>query len=328
MVSFGQRNKFFALVVSVLLLASCAEDKPKPQAKPKSSKPKIVVPQVNADSAFRYIENQLSFGPRTNNSKGHEACGDYLISFFKDLGLNIEVQKGTVKGHDGKKLRFRNIIAQHNPHYATRVFVSAHWDTRPWADEDQKRQREPILGANDGASGVALLMELARIISQDSAKVGIDFILWDAEDYGTPGIEDSYCLGSQYWSNNKLPLNYRAKYGINLDMVGGTNGNFPIEEVSSYYAGPIVDKVWSKAYDLGYGKYFPKIKTGAITDDHYYINTMAKIPCIDIIHKNSVTEQFHPSWHTHADNMDAIDKNTLKAVGQTVLGVVYDEILR
>lgn len=325
---FGRKNSLVTLLLGAILLIACGEETSVSKPKAVVVKPKIIVPEINADSAYSYVAKQVAFGPRTNNSKGHQECGDYLVKFFEDLGMTMQIQEGTVTAHDGKKLKFRNIMAQHNPHYATRIFISAHWDTRPWADEDKDRPKEPILGANDGASGVALLMEIARQIALDSAKVGIDFIMWDAEDYGMPGVEDSYCLGSQYWSNNKMPLDYRAKYGINLDMVGGTNGNFPIEEISDYYAAPVVEKVWNKAKSLGYGKYFPKIKTGAITDDHYYINTMAKIPCIDIIHKNSLTEQFHPSWHTHGDNMDAIDKNTLKAVGQTVIGVVYDEILR
>lgn len=336
MVQFGRKNRSVLLTFIIALFLTACQEEPNSASSSKPSqttqqKPKepIKVPAFSSDSAYQYIVDQLAFGPRTNNSDAHKKCGDYFEKFFKDLGLTVHAQKGTVTAHDGKNLEFRNIIAQHNPEYGTRIFISAHWDSRPWADQDSKDKKKPIMAANDGASGVAVIMELARIITEQNANIGIDFILWDAEDYGVSGAENSFCYGSQHWANNKVPDNYRAKYGINLDMVGGTNASFPIEKFSSYYAPHIVKKVWKKAEKLGYQSYFiPQEGQYPTTDDHYYVNVNAGIPTIDIIHKDLSSDSFHPTWHTHDDNIDAIDKKTLQVVGEVVLNVIYDEVLR
>jgi glutaminyl-peptide cyclotransferase len=331
MVLLGTKNKIIAVLSATLFLISCGEEENsvRPE-KTTRTQPKIeiVVPPFNADSAYQYIQNQVDFGPRTNNSEAHKLCGNYFSSFFEEKGFTVYEQTGNVTGHDGKSLKFKNIIAQHNPNYGTRILVTAHWDTRPWADEDTERKNQPILGANDGGSGVGVIMELARIIAEKNPKVGVDFILWDAEDYGMPGVENSYCLGAQYWGNNLVPSNYRAKYGINLDMVGAKDAVFPIEGISKHFAPHIVSMVWRKAEKLGYQKFFPRIDGGQITDDHLYVNQLTGIPCIDIIHRDPTEGTFHSSWHTHDDNMSVIDKETLKAVGQTVLAVLYDEVIR
>ena len=333
---FGTRNKF-ALIIAVFSIIACQEvpsNSNKMEGNPnkrKATTPKkeqVKVPYFSSDSAYQYIVKQLDFGPRTNNSEAHVKCGNYLEKFFKDLGLTVYSQEAMVTAHDGKNLNFKNIIAQHNPQYGTRIFISAHWDSRPWADAGDKDKDKPILAANDGGSGVAIIMELARIISENKSKVGIDFILWDAEDYGKPSVSETYCLGSQYWAKNKIPKNYHAKYGINLDMVGGTGAIFPIEQYSNYYAPHVIKKVWTKAKKLGYESFFPAINSSGVTDDHYFISVMAGIPTIDIIHKDLNTGAFHSSWHTHDDNLDAIDQQTLQVVGEVVLGVIYDEVIR
>ena len=336
---FGIRNKFSLIIFTSFFLFACQEEAPKGNINTQNTTSKvntqsqkkepIKVPVFSSDSAYQYIVNQLDFGPRTNNSDAHVKCGNYLQKFFEDLGMTVHAQEGVVTAHDGNNLNFKNIIAQHNPQYGTRIFISAHWDSRPWADAGNKDKDKPILAANDGASGVAVIMELARIIAKNKTKVGIDFILWDAEDYGKPGIQDSYCYGSQHWAKNKVPQNYHAKYGINLDMVGGTGAVFPMEQFSSQFASHVVKKVWTKAQKLGHEKYFPSVMSAyAVTDDHYYISTLTGIPTIDIIHKDLATDSFHSSWHTHDDNLDAIDKQTLQVVGEVVLAVIYDEDLR
>ena len=211
----------------------------------------------------------------------------------------------------------------------------AHWDTRPFADRDTKDKAKPIDGANDGASGVGVLLEVARLLQQNQTSIGVDIIFFDAEDYGSTAASiigqnsaNDWCLGTQYWAKNPPIANYHPRYGILLDMVGASNAIFPKDYYSMYYAPHIVNKVWGKARDLGYGAYFSDIELtqrGAITDDHVYVNELAKIPAIDIIHYDPTTYDFGSFHHRHTDNMDIIDKKTLKAVGQTILEVVYSE---
>ena len=299
-----------------------------------------VGPSFNADSAYAFTKAQCDFGPRDMNSRGHDLCGEWIVSKFKEYGCRVTTQTATLAGYDGTKLRSRNIMASINPEATTRILLCAHWDSRPWADNDpdSANWRKPILAANDAASGVAVMLELARIIGKSKAEkafnkqLGIDFVCFDAEDWGTPqwadvaDNADSWALGAQYWSKN-LPQGYEARYGILLDMVGGVGAKFYREGMSMQYAPEIVKKVWRAAREVGFGSYFPKEDGGVITDDHVPVNQFAKIPTIDIIPYYADCQQssFGPTWHTLADNMENIDKNTLKAVGQTLVQVIYKE---
>ena len=299
-----------------------------------------VGPSFNADSAYAFTKAQCDFGPRDMNSRGHDLCGEWIVSKFKEYGCKVTTQTATLAGYDGTKLRSRNIMASIDPEATTRILLCAHWDSRPWADNDpdSANWRKPILAANDAASGVAVMLELARIIrkSKDekafNKQLGIDFVCFDAEDWGTPqwadvaDNADSWALGAQYWSKN-LPQGYEARYGILLDMVGGVGAKFYREGMSMQYAPEIVKKVWRAAREVGFGSYFPKEDGGMITDDHVPVNQFAKIPTIDIIPYYADCQQssFGPTWHTLADNMENIDKNTLKAVGQTLVQVIYKE---
>ena len=299
-----------------------------------------VGPSFNADSAYAFTKAQCDFGPRDMNSRGHDLCGEWIVSKFKEYGCKVTTQTATLAGYDGTKLRSRNIMASINPEATTRILLCAHWDSRPWADNDpdSANWRKPILAANDAASGVAVMLELARIIrkSKDekafNKQLGIDFVCFDAEDWGTPqwadvaDNADSWALGAQYWSKN-LPQGYEARYGILLDMVGGVGAKFYREGMSMQYAPEIVKKVWRAAREVGFGSYFPKEDGGMITDDHVPVNQFAKIPTIDIIpfYADCQQSSFGPTWHTLADNMENIDKNTLKAVGQTLVQVIYKE---
>ncbi|MBF1449584.1 MAG: M28 family peptidase [Prevotella oris] len=299
-----------------------------------------VGPSFNADSAYAFTKAQCDFGPRDMNSRGHDLCGEWIVSKFKEYGCKVTTQTATLAGYDGTKLRSRNIMASINPEATTRILLCAHWDSRPWADNDpdSANWRKPILAANDAASGVAVMLELARIIKKSkdekafNKQLGIDFVCFDAEDWGTPqwadvaDNADSWALGAQYWSKN-LPQGYEARYGILLDMVGGVGAKFYREGMSMQYAPEIVKKVWRAAREVGFGSYFPKEDGGVITDDHVPVNQFAKIPTIDIIPYYADCQQssFGPTWHTLADNMENIDKNTLKAVGQTLVQVIYKE---
>ena len=299
-----------------------------------------VGPSFNADSAYAFTKAQCDFGPRDMNSRGHDLCGEWIVSKFKEYGCKVTTQTATLAGYDGTKLRSRNIMASINPEATTRILLCAHWDSRPWADNDpdSANWRKPILAANDAASGVAVMLELARIIGRSkdekafNKQLGIDFVCFDAEDWGTPqwadvaDNADSWALGAQYWSKN-LPQGYEARYGILLDMVGGVGAKFYREGMSMQYAPEIVKKVWRAAREVGFGSYFPKEDGGVITDDHVPVNQFAKIPTIDIIPYYADCQQssFGPTWHTLADNMENIDKNTLKAVGQTLVQVICKE---
>ena len=323
------RNTFF--VGLILLFISCGAKNSNAQAnnETKESSASTTVPAFSADSAYKYVQTQVDFGPRVPNTKQHVACGDYLVQQLERFGAKVTVQNVDLTAFDGTVLKSRNIIGCYNPQAETRVLLFAHWDTRPWADNDsnKKNHKKPILGANDGASGVGVLLEIARNLGKQLPSIGVDIAFFDAEDYGdTGGNEDSWCLGTQYWAKNPHVLNYRAKYGILLDMVGAPQAKFYREMISDYYAKDVTDKVWSQASALGFGNYFINEQGGGITDDHVYVNKLTGIPSIDIIQYDKNTSSgFGSYWHTVNDTMENIDKNTLQAVGTTLIHVVYNE---
>jgi len=324
------------LILLGTLISSCNNTSRKPVAN-EADKPATFteVPLFNADSAYEYVRAQLAFGPRVPNTPAHAACAGYLTEKLKQWSPEVIVQEAGVKTWDNKTLRMKNIIASWKPETNNRILLCAHWDSRPYADHDPDPalRKHPVEGANDGASGVGILLELARQIHLKAPEIGVDIILFDAEDYGphqdnqshTEG-NDWWGLGSQYWSENPHRKNYFAKYGILLDMVGAPGATFPMEGNSMQFAPEILKKVWNTAHRIGFSSYFLFEPGGMILDDHYYINTLTGIPTIDIIHldKNSSTG-FYPYWHTTKDNLAAIDKSTLKVVGQTVLTVLYEE---
>lgn len=299
-----------------------------------SSSPAITIPTFNADSAYAYIEQQLAFGPRVPETEGHQQCAQWIETKLRQFGADLIIQKAQVKNWENKVLNISNFIAQYQPEKANRLLLMAHWDTRPYADydPDPDKRDSPIPGANDGASGVGVLLEIARNLQQHQPLLGIDIVLFDAEDQGTPEHQelewtaDSWCLGSQYWSRNPHQKEYYARYGILLDMVGGHDAVFTQEEVSVYYAQSVLDKVWKQAGELGYGQYFSYQKTPQLVDDHRYVNEIIGIPSIDIIQYDPSTESnFGGYWHTHSDDISAIDKLTLKAVGEVITHVIFNE---
>lgn len=299
-----------------------------------TAKPRVPAPDFNADSAYAYVKAQADMGPRTPGSKPHEKAAQYFEKKFKEFGADVIVQKFTATTFDQKKWLGKNIIASFDPQNATRILLCAHWDSRPFCDRDtvEANRKQSCPGVNDGASGAGVLLEVARILSKQKTKVGIDIILLDMEDYGAgqtgladEGIEDDWALGSQYWSKNLHKPGYVAKYGILLDMVGAKNTVFPIEMTSAYYAGQIQKDIWATAQNAGFANYFSNKTVGEIIDDHLYINKWANIPCVDIIGYSEDGKRFFSQHHTPGDNLDVIDKNTLKAVGQTVLEVIYNE---
>ena len=327
-----------------LLLTACNASK---KADNTETEGKVVEIEFNADSAYNFTAAQCDFGPRTMNSDAHEQCGKWIADKFKSYGCDVELQQADLKGFDGTILKSTNIIAHYNPKAQQRILICAHWDSRPWADNDpdEANHKTPVMAANDGASGVAVMLEVARLLSQENVDstltsdsspltpaIGIDFVCFDAEDWGVPSwsdVEDdgsSWALGAQYWASH-LPKDYKPDYGILLDMVGGEGAQFHKERMSQRYAPNIVTKVWKAAKTAGYSSFFPMSEGGYVNDDHVPVNDIAHIPTIDIIpyYTDCEASSFGPTWHTINDTMEHIDRATLKAVGQTLIQLIYQE---
>ena len=326
---------FIAVVIIAGSCASCRNLKKDVHEQGTAIEIYAVGPQFNADSAYLFCAEQCKFGPRTMNSEAHEKCGEWIKAKFEQYGCSVKRQHADLKGYDGTILKATNIMASFRPEATTRILLCAHWDSRPWADNDsdENNHKKPVLAANDGASGIAVMLEIARLLQSDTTlTLGVDFVCLDAEDWGVPQwaeVEapgDTWALGAQYFASH-LPDGYEARFGILLDMVGGEGAQFYKEGMSKRFASAIVDKVWAAAKVAGYGSFFPDSDGGDVTDDHVPINQVAGIPTIDIIpfYRDCQASSFGPTWHTINDDMSHIDKNTLKAVGQTVIQVLYSE---
>ncbi len=304
---------------------SVEQEQPKPVA--------VKVPPFDRDSAFAYVEKQLSFGPRVPNTPGHTAAKEWFVQTLERFGLSVQEQNFTATDYWGKTINGTNIIAQYQPQQSRRLLLAAHWDSRQIADSPltQERQDEAIPGADDGGSGVAVLLEVARQLQANPVGIGVDIILFDAEDQGEPfEVQEQqqeqiwWCLGSQHWSKNPHSTNF--EYGVLLDMVGAKNARFAKEGYSRQFAGQVVNKVWKLARQMSLSNYFVDQNAGGVTDDHIFVNSQAGIPMIDIINlQESGKTSFGDHWHTHQDDLSVIDPRTLGAVGQLVLALIYRE---
>lgn len=290
--------------------------------------PTLNIPRFERDSAYAYISKQVAFGPRVPESVAHGACKNWMVKKLSSFGAKVTEQEFEATVYTGQKFSGTNIFAQINPESTQRILLGAHWDSRPFADSplSQERQDEAILGADDGASGVGIMLEMARLLAADtSLNIGVDMVFFDLEDYGE-SRGDGWALGSQYWSAHLPYGKNKPEYGILLDMVGAKGARFAKEVYSVQYAPDIVEKVWRLAGFMGYSNYFVNQRGGQITDDHFYVNTIGNIPMIDIINQATNTQTgFGAHWHTHDDNMEVIDKATIRAVGKLLLEVIYRE---
>jgi glutaminyl-peptide cyclotransferase len=346
-------RQIIALALIGLLLfstvyISCSSD-PKtsvqPVVPPKPTKVEITAPDFDASSAFNFVKTQVEFGPRVPGTATHLACADWLETTMKNFGATVQVQKAGLLDREGKNIQIRNIIAQFQPEKKDRVLLFAHWDTRPIADKDKNAalKNKPIDGANDGGSGVGVLLEIARQLQLKPTTVGVDIIFFDAEDNGMPeGANDddeilnddfisSWCLGSQYFARNMHVINYNPRFGICLDMVGAGDATFYKEGTSLRTAPDVVNLVWNTAGKMGFGNYFINDEVEGVIDDHYFLNAKG-LRCIDIIDTRPMPSAmglnnylFGSYHHTHNDNLKLIEPNTLKAVGQTVMQVIYNQ---
>lgn len=340
--------RVFVVCLLATALWQCNPDPPQskqtttitpPKKTPIASQRKV--PKFEQDSAFAFIEKQVSFGNRVPNSPGHKACKNWLVNKLKSYKAEVIEQDFTATAYYGETYKGTNIIAQYNPKATDRILLGAHWDTRHIGDqdEDSSMQKKPIDGADDGGSGVGVLLEIARLLGQNGIDMGVDIILFDAEDNGKSGDKpttreeqersnETWCLGSQHWGKNPHTPGYTARYGILLDMVGAKGARFPIEgySASSPEGGAVVDKVWGLAKNMGFANFFVPKQGRTITDDHFFVMKYRQFPMIDIINlPESTSQTFGNHWHTHDDNVAVIDKRTLKAVGRVVTATIYRE---
>lgn len=275
-----------------------------------------------ADSAYSHVATQLAFGPRVPGTAPHRECGEWLTNKLQGLGAKVSLQELSLRAFDGTVLPAKNILGQFNPQASDRTLLVAHWDTRPWADQDPDpaNRSKPVPGANDGASGVAVLLEVARVLSDAGMDKGVDILFVDAEDYGTEGDDMSWALGARAFVQAPPVAGYRPQRVILLDMVGGKGTSFPREMFSDYNAPELLNEVWRCADMAGHSGLFVQSQGGAITDDHVEF-LRAGIPAIDIVAFSETG--FAPTWHTLADNLENIDPAILRAVGRTVLTYLY-----
>lgn len=319
-------NKLLVCLLAIVILYSCKQDpKPKAEKTPSATKPAAKIPSSNMDSVFAFVDKQLQFGHRIPGTPEHEACKDWLVEKFQGYGATVQEQPFKASFFDKVDQQAYNIIASYNPDHKQRILLAAHWDSRMVAEKDPNasRQKEPIHGADDGGSGVAALLEIARNINDNPIDLGVDIILFDAEDNGGSNDNLTWCLGSQHWSLNQHKPAYQAEFGILLDMIGAKNAQFPKEGFSQQYAKTHHDKVWNLAQRMGHTDLFVNQTFNGINDDHWHVNRLTNIPMMDIINHDLNRNTFGSYHHTHDDNIDVIDKNVLRKVTQVVLATIY-----
>lgn len=312
-------------VILLIGISACKTD-PK-TSEPAVKKDPVKIPAANGDSLYTFVEKQLSFGYRIPGTPEHIACKDWIVSKLESYGADVIEQKFTTSFLTVKNVDAFNIIASFNPNHKKRILIGAHWDSRMIAekDQDKAKQDKPISGADDGGSGVAGLLEIARQLSENEIDLGIDLIFFDAEDQGNSNVDESWALGAQHWGKNMHKRGYKAKFGILLDMIGSKGATFGKEFYSQQYAKSYQDKVWTLARRMGYTDMFVNTLFGRIGDDHLYVNKYAGIPMFDIINYRVGENLFGAYHHTHDDDIDVIDKRTLRVVTQVVLAAIFKE---
>ena len=320
------RLKYFLYFTAIIALVGCKAQKQASDSNSASdSATATAVVDFDGNNAYNLVKVQCDFGPRVPGTPAHSKCAEWLKQQLRDYCDSTIVQQAQVTTFDGTTLNIKNLIGIINPDADNRILLLAHWDCRPWADNDPDpaKHKEPVMGANDAASGVAVLLELARVMNDKKPTVGVDILLTDAEDWGTNNVEESWALGTQYWAKHPHVEGYSPRFGILLDMVGAKGAKFSKEIQSMQYAPSVVNEVWDMAQQSGYGSYFDNNAGGAITDDHIVVNQMG-IKCIDIIDMRQGGDTgFFDGWHTTGDTLDKIDPTVLKVVGQTVANVIY-----
>jgi len=275
------------------------------------------VPQFDGAQALRWVEHQVAAGPRVPGTAGHRAIGDWLEAELRRRADSVEVQRFTHVTQQGDSLPLRNIIARFRPSDPNRVLFLAHWDTKPHADRDPVpvRRSEPVPGANDGASGVAVLLGVADELRRAPPSFGVDLLFTDGEDYGTfEGDAPDNLIGSRYFAAH-LPAGYRPLFAVLFDMVGGRDQQFEQEGYSMQYAPEVVERVWRTAEEIGLGRVFRPRRGTPIQDDHLPLLQVG-IRAVDVIGFP------YTYWHTTSDTPDKISAASLADVGRLALALV------
>lgn len=316
-------KKVLLLLAIAVAISSCSkksgnEQKQHAQEQQAARIPTVPMPHFDAQKAFDFLVRQVDFGPRAPNTEAHAKCLQYFSHEFQKYADSVQLQHFNVPGYGGTLLHLTNVIAHFNMKSKIRILLSAHWDSRPRADHQPGGPVDkPIPGADDGASGVAVLLELARDFKQAPPPVGVDMILWDGEDYGREGDLNYYCLGSKYWAAT-IPAGYHPLFDINLDMIGQKNLRIPEEGYSVQYAPDVVKLVWNTAAEMGVTQFVDT--TGeSIYDDHLQLDNIG-LKAIDLIDFN------YKYWHTLEDTPDKCSPQSLSAVGRVLLEVIYRKL--
>ncbi|MEK7264356.1 MAG: M28 family peptidase [Bacteroidota bacterium] len=317
----------FALcsLLFALFFSSCNNqqtNKPANEETHKSNpKSQIAVPTFDGKQAFDYLTAQCNFGPRNPGSNGQKKCLQYLSSELTKFADTVILQPFTHAGYKNEVFQMTNIFGRFQPKNPNRILLIAHWDTRPRAerDEDSTKQKQPILGANDGASGVAVLLEIARQLKETKPHIGVDILFVDGEDYGEEGDLSRYLLGAKYFVKN-FRFEHEPQFGILLDMIGDAELEIRKEKASLHFAPDIVELVWNTANELGITQ-FSELDGPSLTDDHIPFNEIG-IKTIDLIDFNYPNETKN-YWHTTQDTPEHCSAESLEAVGKVLLAIIY-----
>lgn len=278
--------------------------------------------EFDGATAFGYLQTQVAFGPRIPNTAPHDSCGAWLLAQLRRSADTVVVQDFTVTTKKGEHLHLRNYLARFKPQATDRVLYLAHWDTRPHADQDQNlgNQRQPVPGANDGASGVAVLLGVADALKKKAPTWGVDLLLVDGEDYGEfVDVDSAYSdvlMGSRYFAQHQ-PAGYPPLFAVLFDMVGAKGLQIPYEQYSQAFAPEVVDRVWRVADSLGYRGVFLHQAGPALIDDHTMLQH-AGIHAIDVVDFDG----YHAYWHTIEDTVDKVSATSLQIVGDVAVALL------
>jgi hypothetical protein len=307
-VPFLRASRF--LLALLPLLAACSEG-----GNEQPVRPRVERPSFSADSAFELLKQQVAFGPRIPGTPGHQKQLEWMETYLRPRADTVVVQAFPWTTTKGETLQLTNLFVRYRPELKDRILLVTHWDTRPKADEsrDSVDREKPVPGANDAASGTAVLMQLTNLLKEKAPPIGVDLLFVDGEDYG-PGEPDMY-LGARYFVAHQPP-GYRPLYGVLLDMIGDGDPRFPVEYNSQQLAPEVVQRVWSVAQDLGYGDIFPNTPGPSITDDHITLNN-AGIRTADVIDFD------YPYWHTPEDTPEHTSPKGLGIVGEVMAELIY-----
>lgn len=318
----------YILIATLITASACVGSNSKTQPVSVSQEE---IPAFRSDSAMNNIEGLLSFGPRVPGTDAQGMAAEWLEQELTRHNAQVEVSRSEATAYNGTRLPIINITGSYNPEARMRVLILAHWDSRHIADNDPdpSKRNQPVMGANDGASGCGVMLELARLAAQKNPKVGLDLLFTDAEDYGAPddwkGSHDAdfWALGTQAWCKEKRKQGYKAQYGILLDMVGAPDATFYYEYYSTRYAREYLNIVWTRAREMGYSNLFIAEDGAGVTDDHVAVNKILGVPCIDIIDTRTDDQTFYPYWHTSQDTMDKLSAETIQKVGNVLTSLLW-----